>query len=86
MESTLNDAPDETWMKIAPMLDGAVGSLREKDRQAILLRFYEGRNLQEVGAALGASPDAAEWLAACQEEMRTWKDLDVYDVVPRPKG
>jgi len=33
-----------------------------------------------------ASPDAAEWLTACEEEMRTWKDLDVYDVVPRPKG
>jgi hypothetical protein len=33
-----------------------------------------------------ASPDTAEWLAACEEEMWTWKDLDVYDVVPRPKG
>src|SRR5207247_201671 len=26
----------------------------------IVLRFYEGRNLREVGAALGASEDAAE--------------------------
>jgi hypothetical protein len=33
-----------------------------------------------------ASPDAAEWLATCEEEMRTWKDLDIYDVIPRPKG
>jgi hypothetical protein len=33
-----------------------------------------------------ASQDAVEWLAACKEEMRTWKDLDVYDVVLRPKG
>ena len=33
-----------------------------------------------------ASPDAPEWLAACEEEMRTWKDLDVYDIVPRLKG
>ena len=60
MQSALNDAPDETWMKIAPLLDGAVAGLREKDRRAILLRFYEGRNLQEVGAAMGTSPDAAE--------------------------
>src|SRR6266851_1053548 len=29
-----------------------------------------------------ASPDATEWLAACEEEMWTWKNLDVYDVVP----
>jgi len=35
-------------------------NLREKDRQAIVLRFYEGRNLREVGLALGASEDAAE--------------------------
>jgi hypothetical protein len=33
-----------------------------------------------------ASQDAVEWLATCEEEMQTWKDLDVYDVVPRPKG
>jgi hypothetical protein len=29
-----------------------------------------------------ASPDATEWLAACKEEMQTWKNLDIYDVVP----
>ncbi len=33
-----------------------------------------------------ASPDATEWLAACEEEMQTWKDLKVYDVVSWPKG
>jgi len=33
-----------------------------------------------------ASPDAAKWLTACEEEMRTWKDLEVHDVVPWPKG
>jgi hypothetical protein len=33
-----------------------------------------------------ASPDASEWLAACEEEMQTWKDLEVYNIVPRPKG
>ena len=33
-----------------------------------------------------ASPDTAEWLATCKEEMRMWKDLDVYDVVPWLKG
>ncbi len=32
-----------------------------------------------------ASPNAVEWLMACEDEMRTWKQLDVYDIVPRPK-
>ena len=50
----------EVWPRIAPLLDDAVAGLREKDRQAIVLRFYEGRNLREVGLALGASEDAAE--------------------------
>jgi hypothetical protein len=33
-----------------------------------------------------ASPDTPEWLAACKEEMQTWKDLDVYNIIPQPKG
>ena len=60
MQSVLDEAGTEVWPRIAPMLDDAVGSLREKDRRAILLRFYEGRNLREVGLALGASEAAAE--------------------------
>ena len=60
MQSILNESGNDVWPKIAPLLDSAVANLREKDRQAILLRFYEGRNLREVGVALGASEDAAE--------------------------
>jgi RNA polymerase sigma factor (sigma-70 family) len=60
MQSVLDESGTEVWPKIAPLLDDAVGSLREKDRRAIVLRFYEGRNLREVGLALGASEDAVE--------------------------
>jgi RNA polymerase sigma factor (sigma-70 family) len=60
MQSVLNEPGNDLWPKIAPMLDDAVADLNETDRQAIMLRFYEGRNLREVGAALGASEDAAE--------------------------
>ena len=60
MQSVLNDPRDEIWPRIAPMLDEAVAGLNEKDRHAIVLRFYEGRNLREVGAAMGASEGAAE--------------------------
>ena len=60
MQSLLNEPGTEVWPAIAPLLDDAVAGLREKDRQAIVLRFYEGRNLREVGLALGASEDAAE--------------------------
>lgn len=33
-----------------------------------------------------ASPDAPKWLTTCKKKMQTWKDLDVYDIVPWPKG
>jgi hypothetical protein len=63
MQSTLNEAEpmhEETWNQIAPLLDGALEKLGQKDHDAIVLRFFEGRNFKEVGAALGASEDAAK--------------------------
>ncbi len=51
---------EETWNQIAPLLDGAMGQLGQKDHDALVLRFFEGRNFAEVGAALGASEDAAK--------------------------
>jgi RNA polymerase sigma factor (sigma-70 family) len=60
MQSALNGPESDVWPKLAPLLDDAVAGLREKDRQAILLRFYEGRNMGEVGVAMGTSEPAAE--------------------------
>jgi hypothetical protein len=59
------DAPspaigEETWNQIAPLLDGALEKLGRKDHDALVLRFFENRNFAEVGAALGASEDAAK--------------------------
>src|SRR6266550_8719635 len=48
MQSVLDESGNDTWRQIAPLLDTAVASLSEKDRYAIMLRFYEGRNLREV--------------------------------------
>lgn len=60
MQSTLNEAGEDLWPHLAPVLDAAVAGLGEKDRRAIVLRFYEGRNLHDIGLALGASEAAAE--------------------------
>ncbi len=67
MQSILNcggDAPsqptnEEAWAQISPLLDAAMLRLGEKDRNAIVLRYFENKNLREVGAALGASEDSA---------------------------
>ena len=59
MQSILNEPESEAWAQIAPLLDAAMLRLGEKDRNAIVLRFFENKNLREVGAALGASEDSA---------------------------
>jgi RNA polymerase sigma factor (sigma-70 family) len=65
MQSTLNETGpmhEETWYQIAPLLDGAIERLGQKDHDALVLRFFENKNFAEVGAALGASEDAAKIL------------------------
>lgn len=51
---------EEQWEQLAPMLDELVGKLREKDRQAVLLRFYRGMDFAAVGSELGISEEAAK--------------------------
>src|SRR5882724_13057111 len=60
MQSTLNEFESEAWPQIAPVLDDVMMRLGERDRNAIVLRFFENKNLREVGAAIGASEDAAK--------------------------
>jgi hypothetical protein len=51
---------EETWNQIAPLLDGAMEQLGQKDHDALVLRFFENKTFAEVGAALDASEDAAK--------------------------
>jgi RNA polymerase sigma factor (sigma-70 family) len=60
MQSLSNEPEPDIWPQIAPMLEDAMGRLGQKDRNAVVLRFLEGKNLSQVGAALGASEDAAK--------------------------
>lgn len=52
MQSTLTGPDSASWEQIAPLLDEAMGRLGEKDRNAIVLRFFENKNPQEVAVAL----------------------------------
>ncbi|HEY3932663.1 MAG TPA: DUF6263 family protein [Verrucomicrobiae bacterium] len=60
MQSTLNESESEAWLQIAPILDSAISKLGQRDRDAIMLRFFENKSLNEVGLALGASENAAK--------------------------
>lgn len=50
-------APD--WNQIRPVLDNALAELNDGDRDAILLRYLEGRDFAEVGNRLALSDNAA---------------------------
>ena len=52
MQSTL-DAPDtDTWPQIAPLLDECMAQLTERDRAALLMRFFENKTALEIANAL----------------------------------
>ncbi len=55
-----SEAAAETWTRIAPLLDDALDKLGTRDRDALALRFFENKSMAEIGAALGASEDAAK--------------------------
>jgi RNA polymerase sigma factor (sigma-70 family) len=58
--TTMNTSENQpAFAALVPLLDEALLSLREKDRAALLLRFYESQSLREVGTAVGVSEDAA---------------------------
>jgi uncharacterized protein (TIGR03435 family) len=60
MQSELDAQAGSTWDQLSPLLDDAMLRLGQADRDALVLRYFEGRSLNEVGSALGASEDAAK--------------------------
>jgi len=48
------------WNRVRPLLDEAMADLNNVDREALLLRYFQKRDLHAVGAALGVSDDAAQ--------------------------
>jgi RNA polymerase sigma factor (sigma-70 family) len=57
--NALNEPPEPDWERLAPVLDQAMQGLGTRDRDAVVLRYFEGRDLRHVGAALGISEEAA---------------------------
>ena len=63
--------PEPNWEELRPVLDEAMHELNERERNAVLLRYFEGRHLSEVGATLGLSEDAARMrVARALEKLR----------------
>lgn len=53
------ESDEAVWAEVRPELEAVMDELAEKDREAVLMRFFEGRAFGEIGAALRVSEDAA---------------------------
>ncbi len=54
-----NETATLDWDRVRPVLDDVLGELNASDREAILLRFFEGRSYGAVGARLALAENAA---------------------------
>lgn len=59
MQPTQNEQNSTAWNCIEPLLDEALGCLGEKEHDAVVLRFFNGKELKHVGEAMGLTEDAA---------------------------
>jgi len=69
MQSLEPSAAD--WEHVAPLLDEALASLGDTDRDAIALRYFENKTAAEIARALALSEDAAhKRVARALEKLR----------------
>lgn len=59
MELSAMDNPNADWSKIEPILDEGMEALEDRDRSAVLLRYFEDKSLREIGVALGTTEEGA---------------------------
>ncbi|MDB6040493.1 MAG: hypothetical protein JWM99_4334 [Verrucomicrobiales bacterium] len=50
---------ESAWQQLWPVLDKAMHTLNEKDREAVLLRFFEGLTLSQMGRRWGITENTA---------------------------
>ena len=61
MQESLGEDTDAAidWAKLHPVIDQTLGELNDADRDAVWLRFFEGRSFADVGARLRFTENAA---------------------------
>jgi RNA polymerase sigma factor (sigma-70 family) len=73
MDGTVQEAQDDSaWEQFSLLLDEAMAQLRDKDRDALVLRYFQNRTLREVGIVLGVDEYAAQKrVARALEKLRS---------------
>jgi uncharacterized protein (TIGR03435 family) len=60
MQFSEQSQPDVSWHRLSPLLEEAMMRLGPKERDAVVLRFFENRTVREVASALGLREDTAQ--------------------------
>jgi RNA polymerase sigma factor (sigma-70 family) len=72
MHELNEDTTARQWNQLRPIIDETISELGERDREAVLLRFFEERTFPEIGAKLSLSEDAARMrVERALEKIRT---------------
>ncbi len=59
MKTSEETAGDVSWNDVEEILDDAMQDLPERDREAVLLRYFRNESFSSIGVALGATENAA---------------------------
>jgi len=62
--NAIDQSSNETWPHLAPLLDDALQRLATRDRDAVILRYFEDKTLAETAQTIGISEDAAQKLVS----------------------
>ena len=61
MEATIESSDTQTaWAQLAPVLEEAMARLRDRDRDALVLRFFENKSIKDIATTLGLEEGAAQ--------------------------
>ncbi len=63
MEASIESQTSDTqtvWNQLAPVLEDAMIRLRDRDRDAVILRFFENKSMKEIADILGLEERAAQ--------------------------
>jgi uncharacterized protein (TIGR03435 family) len=60
MQFSEQSEPDGSWHRLGPLLEEAMARLGPRERDAVVLRFFENCTVREVAATLGVREDAVQ--------------------------
>jgi RNA polymerase sigma factor (sigma-70 family) len=84
MQSRSHDPnpPDNQWHDLAPLLDELIEKLNQRDRQAVLLRFYRNLTFAELATQINTTEEAArKRVDRAIDKLRRWASKDTQNTI-----